>query len=77
MLNAPILLERDHQSLTIAWEGHESAQHYEVEMLTIANEQHESHAEHGDKPAHDWMVLSSTIKSTLAKKKNLLPSVGK
>ncbi len=73
MLNAPILLERDHASLTIAWEANENAQHYELEMLATDHSEHHGDAKHA--PA--WVVLSSTIKSTSIRKKNLVPSVGK
>lgn len=65
MLEAPILLERDHISLTIAWKSVGDAHTvYEVSMSSSSDD------------FATWTVLSSTIKNHNVKKKNLTAGLG-
>jgi hypothetical protein len=56
----PYLLERDHSSLTLAWNKVAGAEFYELEMST---------------GAADWVSLSSSLKGTSIRKKNLVEGI--
>jgi thiol-disulfide isomerase/thioredoxin len=62
MLNPPVLVERDHTSMLIAWDRHDEAVHYELQLNITHDTQTES----------AWTSLSSTLKSNFVKKKNLV-----
>lgn len=61
----PSMLDRDHESVTIAWEPNPEATVYEVQMM----ERHEE-------SSPEWSTLSSSFKNHFLRKKNLRPGVG-
>ncbi len=61
MLSPPQLVERDHSSVLIAWDGHDEAVSYELQVNT----------HHDCDRDEEWQTLSSSLKSTSVKKKNL------
>mmetsp|Transcript_1141 Transcript_1141/g.703 ORF Transcript_1141/g.703 Transcript_1141/m.703 type:complete len:347 (+) Transcript_1141:36-1076(+) len=61
----PTLLDRDHESVTIAWEPNPAAITYEIQML-----------ERSEESEVEWIVLSSSFKNHFLRKKNLREGVG-
>jgi thiol-disulfide isomerase/thioredoxin len=58
-MEPPVLIERDHESLTITWrQPSVPPAHYELEMSKTEDEE-------------SWSVISSTLKQHLVRKKNL------
>lgn len=65
-MNPPVLLERDHTSLTLCWIklSEEQADSYELQMRSLEGSDSE------------WVSLSNSLKGSSIRKKNLAPGVG-
>lgn len=73
-MEAPLLIERDYNSITIGWKitsNDNSNVTYELQMLATDNNNDGNNSK-------DWVTLSSSIKGTTntIRKKNLLPGIG-
>jgi thiol-disulfide isomerase/thioredoxin len=56
-METPLVIERDHNSILLGWQRVENSLEYELQMKTVLEE--------------EWKTLSSTIKGTTIRKKNL------
>lgn len=57
-MDAPVVIERDHNSVLLGWNHVPMSLEYELQMNTTSNDE-------------NWQTLSSTIKGTTIRKKNL------
>lgn len=65
---APVLIERDHNSLTIGWPSISSIKCYEVQMCCSSSS--------SSVDEDVWQVLSSTVKNHILRKKHLQDGIG-
>jgi hypothetical protein len=62
-MDAPVVLERDHEAVQLGWRAVAGALSYELQMSCLS-------ADSGDTDP-EWKSLSSSIQSTNIRKKNL------